>query len=153
METVLCSYIRYCYKTRVLMMVHLSSSWISARLKFALTPRLEAHVQLIDWLIIYGFTSRIYMETSPLPVSKGCFRPMLGAQDLWAGRNIYQVPHLLWNEASVFPVSFEGCLLRHTRGCGGSILTRILTGTCTNGEQQWWSPGNNDLTTRINYFL
>jgi hypothetical protein len=62
------------------------------------------------------------------------------------------VPHLLWHGASVLPVSFEGPshssihkgmwriysnpdphgspfsrLLRHTWGCGGPILTRILT--------------------------
>ena len=70
---------------------------------------------------------------------------------------IFIVPHLLWHRASVFPVSSEGPphsvffydtlgmwriystpdphrspisrLLRHTRGCGGPILTRILTGS------------------------
>jgi hypothetical protein len=39
------------------------------------------------------------------------------------------LPHLLWHGTSVFPVSSEGP--PHsvaTRGCGGSILTRILTG-------------------------
>jgi hypothetical protein len=37
---------------------------------------------------------------------------------------------LLWHGTSVFPVSSEGPphLIRHTRGYGGSILTRILTG-------------------------
>jgi hypothetical protein len=48
---------------------------------------------------------------------------------------IFIVPHLLWHEASVFPISTEGKapfshLLRHTRGCGWSILTRILMGHC-----------------------
>jgi hypothetical protein len=69
---------------------------------------------------------------------------------------IFIIPHLLWHRVSVFPVSSEGpphsvalmirkrmwriysnpdphrspfsCLLRHTRGYGGPILTRILTG-------------------------
>jgi hypothetical protein len=35
------------------------------------------------------------------------FRPMLGAQGLWAGRDLYR-PHLLWHGASVLPVSSEG---------------------------------------------
>jgi hypothetical protein len=69
---------------------------------------------------------------------------------------IFIVPHLLWHRTSVFPVSSEGPLhlvafydthgmwriysnpdphgspishlLRHTKGCGGPILTRILMG-------------------------
>jgi hypothetical protein len=60
------------------------------------------------------------------------FRPMLGAQRLWAGRDLYRAtPAVTWD------LGFSGLirrtapfsrLLRHTRGCGGSILTRILTG-------------------------
>jgi hypothetical protein len=42
---------------------------------------------------------------------------------------IFIVPHLLWQGTSVFPVSAPfSYLLRHTRGCGGSILARIFTG-------------------------
>jgi hypothetical protein len=47
---------------------------------------------------------------------------------------IFIVPHLLWHGTSVFfglirrTAPFSR-LLRHTRGCGGSILTRILTGS------------------------
>jgi hypothetical protein len=45
---------------------------------------------------------------------------------------IFIVPHLLWHGTSVFPVSSEGpphlVASYDTRGCGGSILTRILTG-------------------------
>jgi hypothetical protein len=46
---------------------------------------------------------------------------------------IFIVPHLLWHGTSVFPVSSVytspfSRLLRHTMGCGGSILTWILTG-------------------------
>jgi hypothetical protein len=60
------------------------------------------------------------------------FRPMLGAQDLWAGRDLY-----LATPAVTRGLGFSGLirrtapfsrLLGHTRGCGGSILTRILTG-------------------------
>jgi hypothetical protein len=51
---------------------------------------------------------------------------------LWAGRDLYRAtPAVTWD------LGFSGFirrtipfsrLLRHTRGCGGSILTRILTG-------------------------
>jgi hypothetical protein len=42
---------------------------------------------------------------------------------------IFIAPHLLWHRALVFPVSFEWSpLIRHTQGCGGFILTQILTG-------------------------
>jgi hypothetical protein len=61
------------------------------------------------------------------------FRPMLGAQGLWAGRDLYRAtsavtwdlrfPGLIWRTA---PFSR---LLRNTRGCGGTILMRILKGT------------------------
>jgi hypothetical protein len=60
------------------------------------------------------------------------FRPMLHAQGLWAGRDLYRA-----TPAVARGLGFSGLirrttpfsrLLRHTRGCGGSILTRILTG-------------------------
>jgi hypothetical protein len=62
------------------------------------------------------------------------FRPMLRAQGLWAGRDLYHATPavtrgldfsgFIWRTA---PISR---LLRHTRGCGGSILTWIFTGLC-----------------------
>jgi hypothetical protein len=61
------------------------------------------------------------------------FRPMLGAQGLWAGRDLYRA-----TPAETRDLGFSGlirrtaplsCLLRHARGCGEPILTRILTGT------------------------
>jgi hypothetical protein len=60
------------------------------------------------------------------------FRPMLGARGLWAGRDLYRATPTVTRD-----LGFSGLirrtapfsrLLRHTRGCGGSILTRILTG-------------------------
>jgi hypothetical protein len=60
------------------------------------------------------------------------FRPMLGAQGLWAGRDLYRATPTVTRD-----LGFSGHirrtapfsrLLRHTRGCVGSILTRILTG-------------------------
>jgi hypothetical protein len=59
------------------------------------------------------------------------FRPMLGAQGLWAGRDLYRA-----TPAVTRGLGFSGLirrtapfshLLRHTSGCGGSILTWILT--------------------------
>jgi hypothetical protein len=60
------------------------------------------------------------------------FRSMLGAQCLWAGRDLYRATPTVTRG-----LSFSGLirrtapfsrLLRHTRGCGGSILTRTLMG-------------------------
>jgi hypothetical protein len=57
------------------------------------------------------------------------FRPMLGAQSFWAGRDLYRATPAVTRD-----LDFSGFirrtapfsrLLRHTRGCGGSILTRI----------------------------
>jgi hypothetical protein len=90
---------------------------------------------MVDWLYRVLRPAQEYfthMETSPLPV-KGCkFRPMLGSQGLWAGRDLYRATPAVTRD-----LGFTGLiqrtapfsrLLRHTRGCGGSILTRILTG-------------------------
>jgi hypothetical protein len=60
---------------------------------------------------------------SPLLV-KGC---KILAYAAFEQGGIFIVPHLLWQGTSVSPVSFSH-LSRHARGCGGSILTRILTG-------------------------
>ena len=64
---------------------------------------------------------------------QGCkFRPMLGTQGLWAGRAFYRA-----TAAVIRDIGFSGLIwrtapisrfLRHTWECGGSILTRILTG-------------------------
>jgi hypothetical protein len=59
------------------------------------------------------------------------FRPMLGAQDLWAERDLYRAtPAVTWDLFSglIWRTAPFSRLLRHTRGCGGSILTRILMG-------------------------
>jgi hypothetical protein len=57
---------------------------------------------------------------------------MLGAQCLWAGRDLYRA-----TPAVTRGLGFSGLIrrtapfsrrLQHTRGCGGSILTRILMG-------------------------
>jgi hypothetical protein len=60
------------------------------------------------------------------------FRPMLGAQGLWAGRHLFRATPAVTRGLVFFGLIRRTApfsrLLRHTRGCGGSILTRILTG-------------------------
>jgi hypothetical protein len=60
------------------------------------------------------------------------FRPMLDAQGHWAGRDLYCATPAATRDLGFFGLirrTAPFCrLLRHTRGCGGSILTRILTG-------------------------
>jgi hypothetical protein len=75
-----------------------------------------------------------YMETSPLPV-KGCkiYRPMLGAQGLSAGRDLYRATPAVTRDLGFSSLIRRTApfsrLLRHAWGCGGPILTRILTGS------------------------
>jgi hypothetical protein len=86
---------------------------------------------------IYGFTSRLrifhlYGRRHHCRWRAAKFRPMLGAQGLWAGRDLYRATFAVTRGLGVSGLirrtaSFSR-LLRHTRGCGGSILTRILTG-------------------------
>jgi hypothetical protein len=91
----------------------------------------------IDWLIDYlGFYVPL-KNFSLIWRRQHCrwraakFRPMLGAQGLWAGRGLYRATPAVTRD-----LGFSGLirrtapfsrLLRHTRGCGGSILARILT--------------------------
>jgi hypothetical protein len=96
----------------------------------------EGMWRLVGCVLFYvplkNFSLMVYMETSPLPV-KGCkFRPMFGTQDLWAGTGLYRATPTVTQD-----LGFSGLiqrtapfsrLLRHAWGCGGPILTRILTG-------------------------
>jgi hypothetical protein len=61
------------------------------------------------------------------------FRPMLGAQGLWAGRDLYSATPTVTRDLLIRRTAPFSRLLRHTRGCGGSILTRILTGSLEYG--------------------
>ena len=97
------------------------------------------HLILPDWLIIYKFYVPL-KNISLIWRRHHCrwraakFRPMLGAQGLWAGRDLHRATPAVTRD-----LGFSGLirriapfsrLLRHMRGCGGSILTRILT-CCT----------------------
>jgi hypothetical protein len=93
-----------------------------------------------DWLIDWVFTVlRPAQEFSLIWRRHHCrwraakFRHMLGAQGLWAGRDLYRARPTVTRD-----LGFSGLirrtapfsrLLRHTRGCEGSILTWILTGS------------------------
>jgi hypothetical protein len=67
------------------------------------------------------------------------FRPMLGAQDLWAARDLYRATPVVTRDLDysglIRRTAPFSSLLRLIRGCGGSILTRILTGTAKGGSQ------------------
>jgi hypothetical protein len=94
---------------------------------------------IFDWLIDY---LRFYVPLKNISLiwrrhhcrwRAAKFRPLLGAQGLWAGRDLYRATPAVTRD-----LRFSGLirrtapfsrLLRHTRGCGGSILARILTGT------------------------
>jgi hypothetical protein len=89
------------------------------------------------WLIDY---LRFYVSLNNFSLILRChhcrwraakFRPMLGAQGLWAGRDLYRATPAVTRD-----LGFSGLirrtasfsrLLRHTRGRGESILTQILT--------------------------
>jgi hypothetical protein len=95
---------------------------------------------LQDWLIDYLRSYVPLKNISLIWRRHNCwwwaakFRPMLGAQGLWAGRDLYRATPavtqrlgfsgLIWRNAQF------SRLLRHTRGCWGSILAQILTGPC-----------------------
>jgi hypothetical protein len=78
---------------------------------------------------------------------------MFGTQGLWAGRDLYRVTPVVTQD-----LGFSGLirrtapfsrLLRHTRRCGGSILTLILTGveevTKLKEENEKLSQENKEL--------
>jgi hypothetical protein len=94
--------------------------------------------QYIDWLIDYLRFYDLLQNFSLIWRCHHCrwraakFRPMLGAQGLWAGWDLYRA-----TPAVTRGLGFSGLirrtapisrLLRHTWGCWGSILTRIITG-------------------------
>jgi hypothetical protein len=89
---------------------------------------------LIDYLLFYVPLKNILLmwRRHHYRWRAAKFRLMLGAQGLKAGRDLYRATPavtkdlgfsgLIWRTASF------SRLLRHTRGCGGYILTWILTG-------------------------
>jgi hypothetical protein len=95
-------------------------------------------LSIIDWLIIYGFTSRsrsFYLYRDVTIAGEGLQNlGICSALRAFEQGGIFIVPHLLWNGTSVFPFSSFSCLLRHMRGCVRYIPTRILTGSFFQGS-------------------
>jgi hypothetical protein len=67
---------------------------------------------LIDWLIIYGFTSRLrifHLYVDVTIASEGLQNlGLCSALRAFEQGGIFHVPHLLWHGTSVFPVSSKG---------------------------------------------
>ena len=84
---------------------------------------------MCDWLIIYCFTSHREYFTHQCWWRAAKFRPMLGTQGLWAGRDLHRATPAVTRD-----LGFSGLirmtapfsrLLRHARGCRGPILTQV----------------------------
>jgi hypothetical protein len=91
--------------------------------------------KLIDWLIDCSFTSRsriFHLRRHHCQWRAVKSSPMLGAQGLWAGRDLYHATPAVTQDLGFCylirrTVPFSR-LLWHAWGCGRSVLTRILTG-------------------------
>jgi hypothetical protein len=89
---------------------------------------------LIDYLLFYvpPKNCSLIWRRHHSRWSAAKFRPMLGAQGLWAGSDLYRAIPALTQILSFYgfirrTTPFSR-LLWHTKGCGESILTWILTG-------------------------
>jgi hypothetical protein len=72
--------------------------------------RHKHYMHMMDWLIIYGFTSRLRIHLYGDVTIAGEGLQNLGlcsALRAFDQGGFFIVPHLLWNGASVFPVSSE----------------------------------------------
>jgi hypothetical protein len=94
---------------------------------------------MIDWFIIYRFTSRsriFHLYGDVTVTGEGWraakFRPMLSAQGLWGGRDLYRATPAVTQDLGFSSLIQKTApfshLLRHAWGCGGPILTQILMG-------------------------
>ena len=77
---------------------HEKRLWLSFTLSFQIFKKVNDTTQrvwLIDWLIIYCLTSclRIFYSLRDVTIAN---KPMLRANDLWAGMVFFIVPYLLW---------------------------------------------------------
>jgi hypothetical protein len=120
---------------------HFYTSWVNIQ---HVTTHCDFTISIVDWLIIYRFTSSsiifsLIWRRHHYRWRAAKFRPMLGAQGLWAGRHLFRATH-----AVTQGLGFSGPirrtapfshLLRHIRECGESILTWILTGSISGSSQ------------------
>jgi hypothetical protein len=90
------------------------------------TPKRKSELWLIDYLRFYVPLKNISLiwRRHHCRWRAAKFRPMIGAQGLWAGRDLYRATPTVTRD-----LGFSGLirrtapfsrLLRHTRGCGGS---------------------------------
>jgi hypothetical protein len=92
---------------------------------------------LIDWLVFYVPLKNIWLiwRRHHYRWRASKFRPMLGAQGLWAGRDLYcatpTVTRGLGFSSLIRRTAPISRLLRLAWVCGESILTRILRGVIT----------------------
>jgi hypothetical protein len=95
---------------------------------------LRVYYWLIDYLLFYVPLRifHLHKRRHHCRWRAAKFRPMLGTQGLWAGKDLYRT-----TPTGTRDLGFSGLirrtapfspLLRHAWGRGGSILTRILTG-------------------------
>jgi hypothetical protein len=86
---------------------------------------------LVDYLLFYVPLKNFSLMWRRWRAAK--FRPILGAQGLWAGRDFYRA-----TSAVTRGLGFTGLIrrtapfnriLRLARGCGGPILTQVLAGS------------------------
>ena len=124
----------YVYKWKYLKRIFSLSTCIWNNF-FTIQWNIRSEDWLIDYLVFYVPLKNISLiwRRHHCRWRAAKFRPMLGAQGLWAGRDLYRATPAVTRD-----LGFSGLirrtapfsrLLQHMRGCGGSILTRILTGT------------------------
>jgi hypothetical protein len=89
---------------------------------------------LIDYLLFYILLNNISLiwRRHHYQWRAAKLGPMLGTRGHWAGRDLYRgtpaVTRGLGFSGLIRRTTPSSRLLRHKRGCGGPILTRILTG-------------------------
>jgi hypothetical protein len=87
---------------------------------------------LIDYLLFYVPLKNVLLTHHHYRWRAAKFRPMLGAQVLWAGRNPHHATSAttqgLGSSYLIRRTAPFSRLLRHTRGYGESVLSRILMG-------------------------
>jgi hypothetical protein len=113
----------------------LSLSQICSKIKDTITfPNLKGVSIIYYYLLFYVLLKNISLiwRRHHYRWRAAKFRPMLSARGLWAGRDLYRatpaVTRGLGLSGLIRRTAPFSRLLRHTRGCGGPILTRVLTG-------------------------
>jgi hypothetical protein len=116
---------------------------------------------LFDWLIdclwFYFPLKNFSLTWSHCQWWAAKFRPMLGALGLWAGRDLYHATPAMTQDLSFSPPHPKDCpwwfshLLRHAWGCGGSILTLILTGSLSSCILIHWKYNIEHISVYIEF--